>query len=59
MPIVTMENAGSLTKEEKTKLIEKFTKVVNEVTGKPLSSVYVRIDEVPRENFGVGGKPLG
>ncbi len=59
MPIVTMENAGNLTLEQKKQLIEKFTRVVTDVTGKPAQSVYVRIDEVPRENFGVGGKPLG
>lgn len=58
MPIVTMENAGSLTVEQKKELIKKFTDVIYEVTGKPHASVYVRIDEVPRENFGVGGKPL-
>ena len=59
MPIITLENAGTLEKEQKIALISKLTAVVSEVTGKPVSSVYVRIDEVPRVNFGVGGKPLG
>ncbi len=59
MPIVTLENAGSLTDAQKKDLIKKLTDVVAEVTGKPASVVYVRIDEVPRTNFGVGGKPLG
>ena len=58
MPIVTLENAGTLTAEQKNELIRKLTDVVVEVTNKPESSVYVRIDEVPRENFGVGGKSL-
>ncbi|RLC50965.1 MAG: hypothetical protein DRZ79_03530 [Candidatus Cloacimonadota bacterium] len=59
MPIVTLENAGKLTKEQKERLIKKLTDVIVEVTGKPAQAVYVRIDEVPRENFGVGGKSLG
>jgi 4-oxalocrotonate tautomerase len=59
MPIVTLENAGNLTKEQKERLIKKLTDVIVEVTGKPAQAVYVRIDEVPRENFGVGGKSLG
>ena len=59
MPIVTLENAGKLDGDQKISLISKLTAVVSEVTGKPESTVYVRIDEVPRENFGVGGKPLG
>jgi len=39
--------------------MKKLTDVVVEVTGKPAGAVYIRIDEVPRNNFGVGGKPLG
>ena len=59
MPVVTLENAGTLTDQQKRDLIKKLTEVVAEVTHKPASVVYVRIDEVPRTNFGVGGKPLG
>ncbi|MCF7858578.1 MAG: 4-oxalocrotonate tautomerase family protein [Candidatus Cloacimonetes bacterium] len=59
MPIITLENAGTLTAEQKTQLIRKLTDVVTEVTGKPAAAVYVRLDEVPRENFGVGGRSLG
>jgi 4-oxalocrotonate tautomerase len=59
MPIVTVENAGELSTEKKTELIKKITEVVVKVTGKPAQYVYVRIDEVPPENFGVGGEPLG
>jgi len=59
MPIVTVENAGDLSSEQKKQLMRKMTDVIVEVTKKPEGAVYVRIDEVPRENFGVGGKPLG
>lgn len=59
MPIVTLENAGELSAEQKRQLIERLTAVVVEVTGKPSQYVYVRLDEVPRENFGIAGKSLG
>ena len=59
MPIITLENAGDLTSDQKKDLIRELTRVVAEITQKPESAVYVRIDEVPRENFGVGGVPLG
>ena len=59
MPIITLENAGTLSKEQKNLLIKKLTDVVVEVTKKPAQAVYVRISEIPRENFGVGGKSLG
>ncbi|MBC8383959.1 MAG: 4-oxalocrotonate tautomerase family protein [Candidatus Cloacimonetes bacterium] len=59
MPIITLENAGTLSDDQKTQLIKKLTDVVAEVTHKPAEVVYVRIDEVPRKNFGVGGKSLG
>jgi len=58
MPIITLENAGELSKEKKELLIKKLTDVVAEITGKPEQYIYVRIDEVPRENFGIGGKSL-
>lgn len=39
-------------------LIKRLTEVVAEITGKPETYIYVRIDEVPHENFGIGGKSL-
>ena len=59
MPIITLENVGTLSDDQKTQLIKKLTDVVAEVTHKPIEVVYVRIDEVSRKNFGVGGKSLG
>jgi 4-oxalocrotonate tautomerase len=58
MPVIRFENAGDLTKEQKNELIEKMTEVVVAVTGKPAQYVYVKIEEVEREDFGIGGKPL-
>ena len=58
MPIITIENAGELSKEQKQLLIKRLTEVVAEITEKNEKYIYVRIDEVPRENFGIGGKSL-
>ncbi len=59
MPIVTIQNAGKLTKNQKEDLMQQVTELVTTVTGKPSQSVYVVIEEVPRENFAVGGNSLG
>lgn len=59
MPVIRLENAGELSKEQKTELIKKLTDVVVEVTGKPAQYVYIKIEEIDRENFGIGGNPLG
>ncbi|PID29995.1 MAG: hypothetical protein CSB55_00450 [Candidatus Cloacimonadota bacterium] len=58
MPILTLENAGKLTKEQKDQLIEEMTDIVAKLTGKPKNYVYVMIKEIDRENFGIGGKAL-
>jgi 4-oxalocrotonate tautomerase len=58
MPIISIENAGKLSKSQKEDLIERVTNVVADVTGKASKSIYVKITEIPRENFGIGGKSL-
>jgi len=54
-----MENVGSLSDQQKKELIEKFTQVVVDVTKKSKETVYVKIEEIAPENFGVAGRPLG
>jgi len=58
MPIVTLENAGELTTNQKNQLIKRLTDVVSEITHKPEQYVYVKIVEIPRENFGIAGSSL-
>ena len=58
MPILHLHNAGPLTLEQRRRLAQDLTEVVHQVTGKPHGSVYVRLDEVPREHFAVGGSLL-
>ena len=58
MPYVNIKVAGSLTKEQKEKIAEQFTKVLEEVAGKPPRVTYIVIEEVEREDWAVGGKLL-
>ncbi|MEJ5172869.1 MAG: 4-oxalocrotonate tautomerase family protein [Hydrogenothermaceae bacterium] len=58
MPYVNVKVAGKLTKEQKQKIAEGITKLLEEVANKPPSSTYVVIDEVERENWAKGGKLL-
>jgi 4-oxalocrotonate tautomerase len=57
MPIITLE-MGSLSTEQKEKLIVSFTRDVCEVTGMPPEAMVVLIRELSRENMGVGGHQL-
>lgn len=58
MPYVNVKVAGKLTKEQKEKIVEGITKLLEEVANKPPQSTYIVIDEVERENWGKGGKLL-
>lgn len=58
MPYVNVKVAGKLTKEQKEKIVEGITKLLEEVANKPPQSTYVVIDELDRENWGKGGKLL-
>ena len=57
MPYVEVKVAGKLTKEQKEKIAEGITKVLEEVANKPPQSTIV-ITEVDRENWAKGGKLL-
>ncbi|WP_418941894.1 tautomerase family protein [Parasutterella excrementihominis] len=43
------------TPEQKKELISGVTKLVGEVLGKNTSNMVVIIDEIPMENYGIGG----
>jgi len=58
MPYVNIKVAGKLTKEQKEKIVEGITKLLEEVANKPPASTYIVIDEVDRENWAKGGKLL-
>ena len=46
-------------KEQKKDIIEQVSRVVSDITKKPIEAIIVKIEEVPRENMGRAGKPLG
>ncbi len=58
MPYVNVKVAGKLSKEQKQRLVEGITKLLEEVADKPPSTTYVVIEEVDRDNWGKGGKLL-
>ncbi len=58
MPFINVKVAGSLTKDQKKEIADKFSKVLYDVAGKKPSSTYIVFEEVDRENWAAGGKLL-
>ena len=58
MPYVNIKVAGSVTAENKKKLMKGVTQLLHDVLGKEPKSTYVVIDEVDTDNWGVGGESL-
>jgi 4-oxalocrotonate tautomerase len=66
MPIVTIQitregsdpSRAAATPEEKATLIRGVSQLLLDVLGKPLDATFVVIEEVPMENWGVGGLPV-
>jgi len=56
MPVVTIDMWAGRTKEQKKKLIENVTKAVCDSVGCPQEVVHIVINEIPKENWGTGGK---
>ncbi|RVW05717.1 tautomerase family protein [Rhodococcus xishaensis] len=59
MPLIQISQTPGLTADQKRAAIAAVTKAYAEATGKNSSKVWVTITDVPRENWGVGGEPLG
>lgn len=66
MPIVTIQitregttpDQPAATAEQKAALIAGASQLLLDVLGKPLAATFVVIEEVPLENWGVGGLPV-
>ena len=58
MPYVNVKVAGQLTKDQKKKIAQGITKLLEEVAGKPPSATYIVIETVEKENWSVAGKLL-
>lgn len=59
MPYVNVRIAGTITYEQKEKIAEEISDTLERVINKPKSATYITFDEVPRENWAVGGNLLG
>mgnify|MGYP000283007095 CR=1 FL=1 len=59
MPYVNVRVAGTITYEQKEKIAEEISATLERVINKPKSATYITFDEVPRENWAVGGNLLG
>lgn len=59
MPYVNVRVAGTITYEQKEKIAEEISETLERVVNKPRSATYITFDEVPRENWAVGGNLLG
>jgi len=58
MPIVRVEMVAGRPVEIKRELAEKLTEETARILGLKPETVYVVIDDVPKENWGVGGTLL-
>ncbi|MDF2535348.1 MAG: 4-oxalocrotonate tautomerase [Bacillales bacterium] len=58
MPYVTVKMLAGRTDDQKKALVEKVTAAVSETTGAPTEKIVVFIDEMTKDNYGLGGKRL-
>ncbi len=58
MPIIKVEMLEGRSREKKAELVEALSRELQRVCGGSLDAIYVVIDEVKKENWGVGGKLL-
>lgn len=59
MPYINLKLVGKLTKAQKEKIAQEFSKTLLNVAGKPKDSLYLVIDEVAGENWAKGDKFFG
>jgi 4-oxalocrotonate tautomerase len=55
MPYVNIRVAGTLSREQKSKISKGVTEVISEVANKPPEAILIFIDEVDRENIAKSG----
>lgn len=58
MPIIRVEMLEGRSAEKKAELVEALSRELHRVCGGSLDAIYVVIDEVKKENWGVGGQLL-
>lgn len=58
MPYVNVKVKGALSREQKEKISQDITDSLEKHAGKPPQDTYIVFDEVPGQNWAVGGKLL-
>lgn len=58
MPVVTIKLAGTLRRDQKQKIAEEITATLERHAHKPASYTYIAFEELPDENWAIGGKLL-
>lgn len=58
MPVITVKTVEGATQEQKTRLIERLTEVMQEVLGKNPETTHVIIEEYAAGNWGLRGKTV-
>lgn len=58
MPYVNIRVAGTLSREQKSKISKGVTEVISEAANKPPENILIFIDEVIHENIAKSGKLL-
>jgi 4-oxalocrotonate tautomerase len=56
MPIAQIQILEGRSPDQKRAAIEKVTQALHEALGAPTESIRVVIQEVPKENWGIGGR---
>jgi len=57
MPVVKIDLWKGRDKEKRKELIKKVTSAVADAIGCPIEAVHVIINEVEKDNWGIGGTP--
>ena len=55
MPVVTIKIAGSLKREQKQKIAAEVTATLERHAEKPARYTYIAFEELPHENWAIGG----
>jgi 4-oxalocrotonate tautomerase len=58
MPIIQLHILEGRSTELKRELISEVTNAVSRTLGSPRESIRVLLNEIPKENWGVGGVPI-
>ena len=59
MPVIQINQLDGMTAEGTARVIEAVTAAYAEASGKDPAKVWVHVNDMPHDSFGIGGKALG